>query len=441
MKKMLDDLLDHLLRHQEKYALLLSGTLWAISLFLNSLQKKPLLMGAESYYYLSVLRIVPEPVAIFIPLLLTLGIVILLYRLAEAFHMSEKRRAVVALLFISSPAFIWTATTISGTAFALMLALLGSLLLLRRKMALALLPFAAATSIDLLSTLIIVLVQLALTLPLAPRISMSASWGWLVPGITLACGGLQWLFWELPFIRGPFTPGYGGADLLSDLGGQSGVSLILLLMAIIGIIVFPKEKWLQYALLPFLVAAAVISPQHILFLTLLLCSFAAAGVRWLFQRSWSIPSLQQITIWIILLSLLFSMTTYVERVTDTPPTADEREALLWMREHIPWDAVVYSSPEQGPFIAYYAQRQPFVILSSSSPERLREAQEIWNSTYISATFPLLEQHNLTYIYLPSSLKTASSQSLVYLLKNEKFKMILRVGEEEVWMFSSDSGGQ
>src|SRR3989344_7267969 len=95
---------DHLLRYQKIYLCLLLVILFVVPLFSNYRQEKPLLMGGESYYYLSsaqqerpyhpltlLLRFIPEPVAYLIPPLLSLGLILLFYLLARKINLSEEK--------------------------------------------------------------------------------------------------------------------------------------------------------------------------------------------------------------------------------------------------------------------------------------------------------------------------------------------------------------
>ena len=76
------------------------------------------------------------------------------------------------------------------------------------------------------------------------------------------------------------------------------------------------------------------------------------------------------------------------------------------------------------FIRYFAKRS--VV---SDPKILA-------ATYINELFPLLEENNISIIYITKDMrrKLTEEQGFLFLLKNERFKLAHASKEAEVWLF-------
>ena len=62
-----------------------------------------------------------------------------------------------------------------------------------------------------------------------------------------------------------------------------------------------------------------------------------------------------------------------------------------------------------------------------------------NSTYTATTFPLLNEHLIQIVYITPQMKKAypPEQGLLFLLKNERFKILYESEGYEVWSFKRD----
>jgi hypothetical protein len=195
-----------------------------------------------------------------------------------------------------------------------------------------------------------------------------------------------------------------------------------------------------YALLALTLAMYIYSSQTVIFLAMTLVFLGTCGFIALFEQTWNLAMLKRFTFLLVMLSILFSLLTYISRVPETSPTLGDKEALQWIQVNTPQDAVIFSSAENGYFILYFAQRRPFQEFHDLE---LHEAAAgtITNSTYIVATFPLLEQEKITYIYITPIMKKQwpAEQGLFFLFSNERFKLVYSSQGYEVWEFKSLPG--
>lgn len=242
---------------------------------------------------------------------------------------------------------------------------------------------------------------------------------------------------QRPLFLGPFHPQNILADLISDLGGLSGVSFFIFLLALIGLTITWKRKKfnLAYLFLPLLIPVYTLSTQTIFFISIIIIFFATRGFLELLERKWALNNLKKFTIFLLILGIIFSSFTYLERVSAYEPTSANQETLAWIKFNTETDQIVYSTPENSAFIEYFAQREAFAQFSNKQKENI--SQQVLSSIYIQELFPLLEENEISLLYLTPKMKTnlPADQGLLFLLKNERFKLLHAHEDFEVWEFN------
>ncbi|MEK6809840.1 MAG: hypothetical protein AABY40_04140, partial [Nanoarchaeota archaeon] len=309
-----------LLRYQRVCLCLLLVILLAIPIFSNYQKEKPLLIGGESYYYLSsaqqelpfhpltlLFRIIPDPLAYLIPPLLSLGIILLFYLLARRINISEENIFFIVLFYILTPTYIFTSLTLSSYSLFLLLALLGANLLLleTKKKYWALLPLLLASMIDIFSGLLLLTV---LTGYFFFSIKSKEHFHKILIISIAVTMVLNALLLKATFFLGPFAAQHKAADLVSDLGSLGGVGVFTILLAVAGFIASWQKKNL-YLLLPGLavsIAAYLFNTHTTFFFSLFIVVSAAAGFVALLEQDWKLPILRNAVLLLLLLGISFS---------------------------------------------------------------------------------------------------------------------------------------
>ena len=182
-------------------------------------------------------------------------------------------------------------------------------------------------------------------------------------------------------------------------------------------------------------------PEILFFLIILSTVFTTIGFIKIFEEKWRLPSLKKFTFLLLLLGIVFSTLAYLDRIPQSSPTVTETAALTWMKENIPKNEIVFSFPENSYYILYLSEHKPFYALNDPDNEaqKANDSIGISSALYIEDLFPLLEQHNISLIYITKDMKSRlpEKQGLLFLLKNEKFKLIYFNQEVEVWRFKKD----
>ena len=445
----------HALQHARVYLFIVLLVVVGTPLIINAVRGNPLIMGPESYYHLSFfqgnslqwyhspwaffLSSVPSSGLFLIPLFLAIACFFLFFKLVKRYALPEPFSSFFLLFVLLSPAFIFTFSTLSAYSLVLFLLLLGFVLSSERNTwkYLAIFPFMLATSVDLASSCIL----LALFLLYFYVKRQQKIFSLVVLATLILMIVLQGLFLNQPFVLGPFEDQRPAADFISDLGGASGISFSLFLLALIGIpFTLRKKKFMfGYVFLPLLVPIYLYNTHTIFYLSLLLALFAAASFQEIAESRWILETLKRFTILLVVLTLFFSTITYLERVTAVGPTAQDAHVLGWISQHKNREGRVFSDPGESYYIKYFARREPFYTLPGDESTTKKTGEEIFNSTYILTTFPLLEQHHISIIYItpPMRQNLPTDRGLLFVLKNERFKMIYSSEGYELWVFREE----
>ncbi|MFA6461367.1 MAG: hypothetical protein WCV90_03805 [Candidatus Woesearchaeota archaeon] len=455
---------EHVVRYQNIYLFLILVLVLTLPLISRAWNSQPLIIGQESYYHLSQAQDYSWREFYYYPLHileslhsepLLLGIQFLLALLCLGLGLSLLKRGqfntpttpILVLFLILSPAFIFTFLSISAYSIYFFFYLLGFWLITQDQQKvryLSLIPFALTTLTDFGSSLF-TLLSLGTYYWYTKSQSIEHRKMVQVTLITTAGVTLLGLFlFNAPLSLGPFYPGNSVSELISDLGSLSGVPFFVFLLGLFGAGSVWKDRnilWM-YSFLPLTILLYILNSHYIFLLSLTLIFFAAQGYQKIFSNFWSLETLRKFTLMLVLLGLLFSIISFTNRLSEVGPSADDREALTWIKENIPEETQnkgIFSLPEESYYIKYFTQIQPFYEyhLYSNFQDRVNITNRILASSYISTTFPLLEDNSLTMIYISSKMRQRYSEEegLLYVLKNERFKMVHSNDNNQVWMFN------
>ena len=248
---------------------------------------------------------------------------------------------------------------------------------------------------------------------------------------------------KLPFVLGPFYLQETIINLVSDLGGLSGTGIFILFLALIGFAVAWKSKSysFSYFFLLLLVPAYFYSSQTIFHLSILITFFATVSFLRLFETNWNLGLLKKFTFFLLILGISFSTLTYLDRVTNFGPGEGDFQTLTWIKNNVPGEQVIFSTPENSYFITYFAKKTPFNSIGNFNNKEFDDVSNtIIQSTYTTTTFPIFEENDISIIYVTENMrdKYSAEQGLLFLLKNERFKLVHSHKSSEVWLFTEDN---
>ncbi len=491
---------NHLLTYHKLYLTIILLLIALIPIIQNITTHQPLIRGDESYYHLTqsltapwydlphltlhfLQRHLPLSTLIIIPLVLSLVTLHLSLKTLEHLNIPKKQNALFHLFLIITPAFMYTLTTLSSYSLYFFLLALGfytltstqNLAFKQKKTT----PLSLSHILSLISFFTIIFFdvwQIFFTLALLllyyyslnhnqnnnQRISTTHNQPQTesVQNITnffqiiLTIVGIIFLLkifgastLSESLIAGPFYLQNHWNDFLSDFGSVAGISIFLAILGFIGFILTRKQKQTFYSSLLFGLICLTLYFWHTqitIIFAIMIAYLSSIAFLHLLQRQWTIPPLKNFTLFIILLGLIFSTTTYLLRVNDLNPSAQDISSLTWISQTYPLTELnkltapqqkIFSLPENGNYIKYYTHITPLSTLQSV-PQIQNISQSILDSSYITQLFPLLEEQNITLMYITTQMRQTlpSNQNVLFLLKNERFKLVHTSENNEVWEF-------
>jgi len=444
----------HLTNYKNYYLLSLTLVVTLIPLLMSIFSNNLLIQGEESYFHLieaggySTTTIFPyflkmlnyqyiNNIFIILPLLLAFGSIFFLLKTADQLKLPPEFTLFFLVMLIITPVFIDTFSTLSLYGFYTLLISLGFYLISnenKRVKWMACIPFILATFTDLASVIFLaaLLTIYSIIFKENRRISI------FLIALIITLGIFNFFAMSMNFFINHFHSQHLTIDLISDLGGKSGLGMFTLLLSLIGLSTTWKKKNFYFAY--FFTIPLIIfywyNTQTVFHLTILIIFFSTVGFINLFNRKWTLESLKRFSLLLIVLGILFSTLTYLGRSTDNQFSIEEAETLGWIKDQISEEGKIYSFPDKSNFINYFSYKDTFHNLDSDENKK-KAANIILNSTYADQTLPLLEDNNINIIYVTEDMKLTlpSDQGLLFLLKNERFKLVHSQGDTEVWVFS------
>ena len=461
-----------LLKHQQVIILSILLIISISSFVINY----PLIKGAESYYHLSepvtllnffnnpwpvLVSFIPEPLLFLLPPLLALFSILLIFKLSKGINLPERLTFFFLFFLIITPLFIYTFTTISAYSLFIFFSLSGLFLLNKQNSHkyYSIIPLTLAFCFDLLSSFLLAAALIIILFKYKYKNNNDKNSNnnqqndkqdnkqdnkpnlkstiilIILASITLLI--LKKIILNTPYIYGPYHAQQLLPDFISDFGGLGGISFFLIILAFIGLAVTWKSKFYPaYIFVPIIVLAYLFNTQTIFFLGILTIFFASVGFIKLFDQKWILVIIKQFTLLLLLLGIFFSTLTYFNTLPDDQPTKQAQDALLWIEDHIDEDAIVFSLPEESYYLSYLAQREPFFKPHSHDQLKANLTHTILYSNYIQELFPILEENSITLLYVSPKMKSqlGTEQGLLFLLQNERFKMVYSVEQTEIWKF-------
>ena len=362
---------------------------------------------------------------------------LLLNNITKRFNLSLKEEFFLLLFIILSPVFIFTFATLSHHSLFIFLLLAGfSALFSKNKFlkSLSYIPFFLIPFFDLFSSfLALLLLALYFYLKKDNYVKPLGIMIFLLTSLNLVLGK--------PFLLGPYLSQNILFDLFSDLGGIFGLSLFAFLLAIIGLtITWKKNKfYLTYFFLPFFIPLYIYQTSSLIYLNFILLIFATFGFVYLFNKEWKLQIIKNATIFLLILGIIFSALTCIDRLSTLSPTPELEETLLALKDQpILTPDKIFSTTENSYLIQYFSQKDPFLTFDDPLyDEKFYLSQEVLSSSYPSVSFPILERHHISHILITEQMQNTlpHDQGLLFIFKNERFKRIHLSEQNEIWEFN------
>jgi len=436
--------------------------------------KNPYLINSESYYHLRIMETIgekgfianddsvfnerpyyfnlshylffslfPKIVVRILPFLLGIVTVYLFYRILEKLKVKQNLRLITILLFTSSPVFIYTFTSFNSYFIPVFLITLTFFLILKNKI---LYSIFLASLIPLFNIKVVPVVLALLIIYFVSNKKFK---------ICLAsCGSLIFvsLIYYILVFSFTFPKHLTFIDIgvlkniLSDFGSFYGFSAFFLILVLIGsyVLWLKKKEYLALYTATFLLFFSSFYFVFVnIFLNFFFAFFVAIGITSLIKRKWEYKIIKNATILLIICGLLFSTSSFINRVIESEPNNAQVKSLEYLAL-FPEQGTVLSHYKNGFFIEYFAKKQAIMDENFDYSYGLNEIYNDTNTVFYSRnleyTKALLDKYDVGYIWIDGKMKSGlvwgkKDQGLLFLFRNEEtFKNIYSYQDVEIWKY-------
>ncbi len=405
-------------------------------------------------YFLAFINKLFGNIFFFFSIILGITSVIIFYYLIKKLRLNLLTRFLIMLTLVLSPAFIYTFTVLNKHSLVISFFLLGFLLFIDKKPLLNILSiiiFGIIPFFNTLASLIVILLILCYTLykDRKKKLKFYTTLA-LIVLVNILYNLNIYLKYSLPekitFISVNYLQ-----RLLSDLGSYCGLAFFNLILTIIGIIVTWKHKrklWLVYITILILFISLSYFSYSTIYLKFIISIFAGIGFYSILSMKWKLKFIRNLSIFILILGLIFSTTSYISRIANSLPDKNIKESLEYLDVYSDPEEIILSHYSRGFWIEYFANRK--VVMDSlftyapKPNERYQDSNAIFYGSNLQSTKELLDKYKINYIYIDNEMKHGlvwkkEKQGLLFLFRNnETFRNIYNENGIEIWYYKSTS---
>ena len=378
-----------------------------------------------------------------VPFLLGIFSMLIFNLILRRFIKEDYKRHIILILFVINPAFIYTFTVSNPNAAAIALSLLGIYFFLKEKgynLILSVLCFAVVSLFSILNTLLVVLILLAYVLIKKHK----HSWFAIVLFVLAIFSFTRKASFFYNYAFSPDVNVVG--NLFSDLGGMIGFGMFTIILAVYGIVSNWKHKsdFMPFFLISIALLVSLFFIGNLANMYLMFFVAIAAGIGFvkLYELKWNVLTVKNLTLLILACGLVFSMTSYMTRLTSMPPDKATIESLDWLGDNAFKDEFVLSHYNNGYMISTVARNPVLVDSFSASDYDQKFFYKVQDTLFYSRKLPqtkqLLEAYKIKYIYVTPEMKqglvwSKPNEGLLFLFTSKStFSKVYDKDDIEIW---------
>ena len=266
----------------------------------------------------------------------------------------------------------------------------------------------------------------------------------LLGGVVLLAILLQLVYPQTFFLQPAGLDRHLAMEFVSDLGGLIGFGGFFLLLSLLGLVMTWKKKrvyYLGYLLVIFLIVAFVfLNAYSNIYLNFILAILAGQGLIWLWKRPWKFNFIKKFSILILVLGIIFSTVSYINRLAVELPDEEIKESLVWLKNKTKPGEIIFSHPGKSFWIEYFAERPAYFDFFSPDPQiQFNQTQAIFYSRDIKTTVAWMEENKISYVWIDRTMRqgqvwSEKDEGLLFLLSDQRFQRRYKENEIEIWKF-------
>jgi uncharacterized membrane protein len=233
--------------------------------------------------------------------------------------------------------------------------------------------------------------------------------------------------------------------LFSDLGSNFGVSIFIIFLAVFGLNYLWKDKYKHltlYLILLLFIILLFYFPSFIVYLNFMLAFLSALGIIYLLRSRWESEAIRKLTMWLLVIGLIFSTITFLGENSKQEPNSDLYESLKFLNTYDTSESVVLSHYSYGKLINSISNKKNMMdtdyLYAPKLNERYDDSQKLFHTRNINIAFNLTDKYNIEYILITKKMKEGliwnqEDEELLFLLNSaNEFKKIYSNDETEIW---------
>jgi hypothetical protein len=235
-------------------------------------------------------------------------------------------------------------------------------------------------------------------------------------------------------------------QLFSDLGGKFGFSVFGMFLSLLGVFYLIEQKKITYSVIFSIIITlffvTFISPVYSIYFLPLMSIAATYGFFNLLNREWKLQPLQNMTLFLLILGVVFSGTSVISRNATASPSSEEISALLWLQDNSYENAIILTSEKYAALTATVTERRVLLDRRSSMDPRYSDlttdVENLYRTRKIDVATALLEKYQIDYIIVFSEMKqgltwNSENEGLLFVLENgENFKKVFENNKVIIW---------
>ncbi len=380
----------------------------------------------------------------FIPLLFALLSIYLLFKILEHAGVDEEIKYYSLIIAVLSPALLYTFIVFSPKNLNYFLALLTIFLLIRNKMS-AIISLGFLLLSNILMGISVLIISSVFNLIFTPNNKVKNAYLFLASSIIL----LLIAFLDPIKISYELTSSYFGAgQFFSEFGSLEGYTIMILGLALIGLFYWwdkTKNKNSIILSLSFLFLTSFIYPSIKILLITIFSIYAGTAITYLIKREWRLEKKKNITLILIMCSLIFSTVLFNATIIKTI-TSEQTHGASYLRTSEPQD-IILSSEENGFIIQNMAKRKTYLdsrsFKSGDYYEKISVAEKIYYSKNLAELKTELDNNSIKYIFLDSEMKqrlwnNKEEGLMFFLLRAKEFVKVYENDGVEIYRYIKDN---
>lgn len=229
-------------------------------------------------------------------------------------------------------------------------------------------------------------------------------------------------------------------SLLSDLGGEAGISIFMIFLSLFGLSYLWKSKYKHffiYITLILFIIFVFYYPSFIIYLNFLLSFLAAIGLIYIIRSKWESETIRKLTMWILIIGLIFSSYNFVKEISLQEPNGNLYFALNFLHGSDSSQDVVFSHYSYGTFINTIANKKDFMdtkfLYAPNLNKRYQDYTTLLYTRNADLAESIINKYEIKYIIITKKMK----QGLVWNQENEGLLFILNTGNSYKKIYYND----